>query len=314
MNATRHFEHLRIAPVLLLLTFLSGGLRLAAAAERTTIDETRPASADGKVVIENVAGSVVVTGWDRAEVSIQGQVDEDARLEISGSGDVTRIIVEHPKGTRRLRHNHVSADLNVRAPFGSSLEVETVSANIRAEGISGGMNLESVSGGLEITVPNGKEDRGERLEVSSVSGTVEITGGSARVQASSVSGEVRLTLDAGEAEVSCVSGSVIIVGGRLEEIEASSVSGAVRFEGPFVEDGRYDFSSHSGSVKVVVPADASAQFSVSTFSGAIHSDFGERAERTSEYTPSKEMEFTVGSGKARVELSSFSGSVEILKR
>ena len=35
------------------------------------IDETKPAAADGRVVISNLSGSVMVTGWDRDEISVQ---------------------------------------------------------------------------------------------------------------------------------------------------------------------------------------------------------------------------------------------------
>jgi hypothetical protein len=50
---------------LVLATILAGS---AWASAQTPVDKSRPAAADGKVSIENMAGSVKVTGWDRAEV------------------------------------------------------------------------------------------------------------------------------------------------------------------------------------------------------------------------------------------------------
>ena len=57
----------------------------AGLAAGTTVDQKHPAAPDGEVTIENMAGSIKVTGWDRAEVQVRGTIADSAELEITGS-------------------------------------------------------------------------------------------------------------------------------------------------------------------------------------------------------------------------------------
>jgi hypothetical protein len=54
-----------------------------------------------------------------------------------------------------------------------------------------------------------------------------------------------------------------------------------------------------------------AEFSLESFSGIIKNCFGQTARKTSKYTPGKELDFTQGSGGARVEIQTLSGEVSI---
>ena len=94
----------------------------------------------------------------------------------------------------------------------------------------------------------------------------------------------------------------------------STVAGSIEFEGAMTGKGSFSFETHSGEIEIVVPADISAEFEISTFSGDIDNDFGQKAERTSKYAPGKELEFVTGSGDVSISASSFSGRVYIKKR
>jgi len=62
----------------------------------TPINERAAADPAGQVEISNIAGSVVVTGWDRAEVEVTGELGKGAeRLEFSRAGKLTRVKVDH---------------------------------------------------------------------------------------------------------------------------------------------------------------------------------------------------------------------------
>ena len=61
-------------------------------------------------------------------------------------------------------------------------------------------------------------------------------------------------------------------------------------------------------------AGLAAEFSVSTFSGDITNELGPAAEKSSRWTPEKELSFTTGSGGARVTVETLSGAVHIRKR
>ena len=101
-------------------------------AAQTTVDQKRPAAPDGAVSIENMAGSVKVTGWDKAEVQVRGTVGEGGELSFEGSGKRTHIEIEadhNPMG--------IKSDLEVFVPAGSSVDIEGFQATISVTGVDG---------------------------------------------------------------------------------------------------------------------------------------------------------------------------------
>ena len=65
---------------------------------QTPVDQKRPAAASGKVTIENMSGSVKVTGWDRAEVQVKGTLGDGAELSFDGRRER-----DHDRGRGRAR-------------------------------------------------------------------------------------------------------------------------------------------------------------------------------------------------------------------
>ncbi len=170
------------------------------------VDEKRPASKDGVVEVRNVAGSVKVTGWDREEVAVTGTLGKGTeRLEFSGNGNRTLVKVVLPQSS----HHVDGSDLEIKVPAGSTLDVETVSADIAAEKVSGSLRLQSVSG--EVTAGGEPKD----FNVKTVSGQVTVTATSAPGRAKSVSGAVTLRGVVGTVEASSVSGEVSVIGGEV---------------------------------------------------------------------------------------------------
>jgi DUF4097 and DUF4098 domain-containing protein YvlB len=103
--------------------------------------------------------------------------------------------------------------------------------------------------------------------------------------------------------------------GHLSRLRAETVSGDVRYDGTFARDGRYDLSSHSGEIRLALPANVGAALSLRTYSGSIDTDFpltlqpnGSGAAR-----PGRRLEFTLGGGGARVTAESFSGDITIAR-
>jgi DUF4097 and DUF4098 domain-containing protein YvlB len=289
------------------LGFLVMALAVAAlpAPAQQRVDEKRPASKDGAVEIRNVAGSVRVAGWDRAEVAVTGTLGKGTeRLEFSGSGNRTLVKVILPHAA----HHVDGSDLEVKVPAGSTLEVETVSADISVDKVNGSVNLESVSGGITV----GGEPK--EFNVKTVSGEVAVTATSAPGRAKSVSGSVTLQGVSGAVEASSVSGSLVVKGGEVSKVEMETTSGSIQFDAQLAKGGRLEAKSMSGSVDLILPVGVAADFDVTTFSGEITNDFGPPARRTSEYGPGKELSFSTGGGGARVVAKSFSGSVYLKKR
>jgi DUF4097 and DUF4098 domain-containing protein YvlB len=287
------------------LVSLAVSLAIAAPAwAQTEVNETRPLAADGTVEISNIAGSVHVIGWSSDQVEITGVLGREVEeLQIEGDMGHLEIEVEVPRSSE-----DIDADLTIRVPASANVEVDTVSASIVVEGVGGAVELESVSGKVSVTA----EPR--ELVVETVSGNIDLSSTPGRTELASVSGSIEVGNAVGELEAESVSGDIKIQGGLLEAGSFETVSGNISFAAEMAIRGEFEFESMSGQVVLKVSPGVSADFDVSTFSGSIENAIGPEAQRSSKYTPEKELRFSSGSGGARVSISSFSGAVKIVTK
>jgi len=271
---------------------------------QTPVDKSRPAAADGKVTIENMSGSVKVTGWDRAEVQVKGTVGSGGELSFDGSEKQTTIEVEAEHGNPM----GIKSDLEVFVPAGSSVSIEGFSATISVSGVTGSVSAETVNGSITHA------GAARAVELQSVNGAIDVTKASGRVQAEAVNGTVTIRDASGELEASTVNGKLVVIGGSFDRAKLESVSGSVRFEAALSARATLAVESVSASVDLLLPAGLGADFTVSTFSGEITNELGPAAEKSSRWTPEKELSFTTGSGGARITVETLSGAVHIRKR
>ena len=287
---------------------LSSALALPALADQD-IDERLNAAEDGRVSISNTSGSIDIQGWSRNEVEVTGSMgDEVEELVFTRSGDNVRIKVKIPDGNRGRRD--VSADLNIKVPRGSSLDVATVSADIDVRGVEGEQDLQSISGDISA------ETFAEDMDAESVSGDIEVQGdgSEARLDLTTVSGDVAAEKVGGSIDAESVSGDVGVVGSSFEHAEFETVNGDVTFRASLERGGRLDVETVNGGVDVEFIGDVSARFDIETFNGRIRNCFGPKAERTSKYAPGWELSFTEGDGDGRVTIATLNGGVDICNK
>jgi DUF4097 and DUF4098 domain-containing protein YvlB len=273
----------------------------------TPINERAAADPTGQVEVSNTAGSVVVTTWPRNEVEVTGTLGAGVeRLEFSSVGKLTRVKVILPKQSRRVD----GTDLVLKVPAGSSLSVNTVSADIRAQGVRGSQRLLSVSGDVET------EAAAEDVECKTVSGDVTVVGSGQRslLTVTTVSGDATVTGMAGEVNGNTVSGNFTITMGDTSRSRLRSTSGELGLKGQLAQDARLDFESISGDVQLDLEGTVAAEFDVSSFNGQIRNCFGPKPVRTSEYTPGSELRFREGQGSARVRIKTLNGDISLCNR
>jgi len=119
---------------------------------------------------------------------------------------------------------------------------------------------------------------------------------------------------AGLVDVETVSGEVEIRSARSDRVRAQSLSGEVTYEGTIARDGRYDFTSHSGNVRLVVPSDAAISLTASTFSGSVDSRLPATlgpTTRSGGVRRGGRMELAINGGGALVNATTFSGDIVI---
>jgi DUF4097 and DUF4098 domain-containing protein YvlB len=289
---------------LVLATTLTTVLATAAGlAAQTTVDQKRPAAPDGSVSIENMAGSVKVVGWDRAEVQVKGSVGKGGELSFDGSGKRTHVEIEsdhNPMG--------VKSDLEVFVPAESAVEIEGFQATIDVSGVTGSVKAETVNGSIT------QAGAAKLVELQSVNGDVGVTGAAGRISAETVNGVVTVRDGSGELEASTVNGKLQVGGGPYERAKMESVAGLVRFDAALANRASVSIETVSGSVELLLAAGFGAEFQVSSFSGSISNELGPAAEKPSKWTPQSELRFTTGSGGAQISIETLSGAIGIRKR
>jgi DUF4097 and DUF4098 domain-containing protein YvlB len=304
----------------------------------TEVDKTCDAPPDVHVRVKNVAGSVRIQAWDTNQVRVTGTLGQDVeRLEFVCSEKLAAIEVIVPKS----HHPDIDSDLTISVPKGSSLEAETVSADLRVSNVGGAIDASTVSGDLNVEGAAGtveaesisgdvsvsanspsvevKSTSGDAavsgnvgaVRAKSISGAVTVSGTVTRVDAESISGDVSVEKVLQQAEASTVSGDIRISGERLSAGEFSTTSGDVDFTGDLTETGMLKVSTKSGAVTVHVPESIAARFDVSTLSGDIKNDFGPPPERASSMGPGLKLQFGSPDAAAVVKIESLSGGIAI---
>jgi DUF4097 and DUF4098 domain-containing protein YvlB len=262
----------------------------------STVDTVLPLSRNGAVEIQLHAGEIIVTGWSRSEVKVRA-TSERGQVRVDASPSYIEI------GTRGLRSRHGDTRVEVSVPEGTRLTVAAGSADVSVRGVKGEVDVATTSGDVVI------DDASTRVSFESMSGDVQISRVQGDLRGEAMSGEIGVTDVSGGVEVETVSGDLTLHDVRSRSVRAETVSGSVEFEGRTERGGRYDFASHSGDVRLVLPQTLGALISVETFNGTIDSDFpitlnpGQRHGR--------QYEFQVGDGGARIGASSFSGGIYI---
>jgi DUF4097 and DUF4098 domain-containing protein YvlB len=202
------------------------------------------------------------------------------------------------------------AHFELSVPAGVHLVTNTWSGSLRVSGVKGEIDAHAQSGDVDV------RDAGDDVEVETLSGDVTIEGASGAVNVHTVSGDISLTGGRGTVEMETVSGDIELRDVVSSQVRTNSTSGDLTFAGAIVNAGRYQFETHSGELRLELPANVGAELSLSTFSGEIDSAFpitltpGAHGIGASQ---AKKLTFSLGQGSARIIAETFSGDVTLTK-
>jgi len=270
------------------------------------IDESGDAHPRGEVDIANTAGQVTVTGWDREQVKVSGELGSGAeRLMFEADGRRTEIKVILPRGRSRG-----SSDLEVMVPKGSRVSINGVSAEIMIRNVEGALRLQTVSGEIDVEV------YGEDVEAKTVSGQITIRGQEvpALLVLNTVSGDADISRIRGELVANSVTGDLDIASAELARARIRTTNGDIDLSTGLADGGRVDMEAINGDLRLDIINEVNAEFDIETFNGSINNDFGPDAEAVSRYTPGKSLRFTQGEGSSRVRIKTLNGTISLRGR
>jgi DUF4097 and DUF4098 domain-containing protein YvlB len=177
---------------------------------------------------------------------------------------------------------------------------------VSVKGVRGDVETRTQSADVDI------RDVG-RIDVESLSGDVTIQGVAGESLIHTVSGDIQLGTARGDVEIETVSGDIDLRDVVAKQVRTHTTSGDVDFSGPILPDGRYDYNTHSGEIRLSLPADVGAQLNVATFNGGIESDFPITLQAGAGHD-NKRLSFTLGRGSARITAETFSGDITLTRR
>lgn len=270
---------------------------LTALAPAPAADTVVSLGAGERVSVRNHSGSISVRAWDRQAVEARVDGGRASGLDIRRDGSTLRIQLPHS-------HRDGSAALHLRVPPAADLELRGPYADIDVRGTRGSVVAETVEGRIRVEGGSG------RLTLHTTEGDVEVRDTRGQVEAHSVDGDVRLEDIVGPILVEGIDGDIRLVRIDAEDVRVSTVDGDIVFDGRIHDTGRYRLTTHDGDVTARIPEGTNASVSVSTFDGDFIPDFPIRWRGTRE---GRRMEFTLGTGDARMELQSFDGEIRLLR-
>ncbi len=256
--------------------------------------------------ISNVSGDITVTGWNKLEVEVSGELGKNSELLFERNGRRTSVKVVKKNNSRNVQ----PTNLIVSVPQGSELTVNGVSSDIEVKNVRGVQRLEAVSG--DITSEVFESD----VETKTVSGDVSIVGhgGSSLLTVTSLSGDTDIMQIAGELEASTVSGEIDVRAGSLSRARLKATNGDITIVADLAADGRFEGQTINGNIKIELEDGSDLNVDIETFNGDIENCFGLKNERKSKYAPGKMLRFNRGAGNRNVRVKTMNGDVEICSK
>lgn len=293
--------------------------------------QTFKVGANGALDLAGISGDVRVTGGSGDEIKVEAtkrvrhrdpaqakRLLTDLRVEMANIGGRVEVRTIYPRrGSYGERGISASVDYVIAVPAGVTVAVKSISGDVAISGIRGEVRAETVSGDVRVdSAPN-------VALAKTVSGDVVARdiGGATTLVLSTVSGSVIASgLKVRALEAGSVSGDVKLSGMQVERVEAKSVSGSIDFDAPLARAGRYEFTSHSGNVRVVLSGTTGFELDADTFSGSVRSDVPVtlrtvgRSEPGRRGNSNRAIRGSFGDASAILSIRSHSGSVVITKK
>ncbi len=263
---------------------------LLAASNSAPVEKTIATSPAPRVTISSLGGKVVIRGWNKTQVhavyltsSPQMEVDFD-QVPPQGRADKVHFI------TRTIGQTASDAvDYTLEVPQASSLEIHNPQGSVRVETIQGSTSVDSIAGTISLSNVTG------HLSVQTVGGDIDIIGASGRVEAYSTYGNLHF------------------INASPSDVRANTTTGDIVYEGNFAPGGRYVMTNYSGNIEILCPPSASFELTAKTVRGRLENTFPlvSHHRRSSPLREGNSLFGTFSTGKATLEVKSFSGTIQI---
>lgn len=247
-----------------------------------------------RLVVSSLSGTLVIEGWDRDVVRLERG---EGTVQRAGRRGTVRVDTDRPRG---------QGSFLLHVPAWMGVTVDGINLEVEVRGVTAPIRVETVNGDIRV------EGGSEEIRLESVSGSVWLEGSRGRITLGSVHGNLTGRDLAGEVHAETTNGSVRFRDAAVQSLEARSVNGDLLWEGSVLARGRYLLDTHNGSVRLRLPASASAVVTATTWHGNLRSDF---PVQTTPGGLGRTLRFTLGTGgSTRIDIKTFQGEIVLERR
>ena len=264
---------------------------LAPGAEAHRIEKRFPVELRPTISIRNKSGKIIIKSWKKNEVLVvANHVSEKTEVDAEKVGNRIEIVTHLTN--ENITPAELEANYDITVPEETAIQIDNASGDVFVERVSGDMSFDTVAAGVDL-----KE----------VAGYLVIK---------TMSGSLTCYLCAGRIEVNTISGNLKFTNAITSNIRARTYTGSLFFDGAFERGGTYILTNYSGPIEVRFSEGDSFQLNASTVNGKLESEASLKPAHGAASRPkgANSLLGTQNLGLARVELSSYSGTIKVLKR
>lgn len=262
------------------------------------MDQTVPATRGTRLVIDNVAGEVVVHAWDKDSVRVQARHNNRTKVNVhtgSNAINLEAVAISGPAG---------SVDYEITAPVWMSMKIEGHYDFVTIDGIQGDVSVETVRG--DIVLKNVGPATAKTIE-----GRIQVESARGKLALSSVNEEIKVSGASGDVSADTTNGEITLERMESSTIEITTINGDIKYDGALSDRGRYSFATHNGDLDLALPENTNATFNVRTYHGEFSASLRVKGPDRSQVRQGKRVTYTIGNGSAEVELESFGGDITL---
>jgi DUF4097 and DUF4098 domain-containing protein YvlB len=243
------------------------------------------------ISVDTQTGDISVKPGNGNQVIVTATVKSD-NVEVDQKQNGNRIdIASHVLQGSGQQAGQVDYELLI--PAGATLSLHSATGTLSAERLQGDITLEGAD-----AVVNVRSIESGHVHVQTMRGPITLT-------------DVRN----GHVEISSISGDVNLKSVTGPLVQANSGSGKIVYDGDFGSGGDYKFTTHTGDILALAPADVSADFRAHSVVGQVQNDFPLQPHHSRFSVEAGRSFFgTAGKAASEVVLRSFSGKIRLKQR
>jgi DUF4097 and DUF4098 domain-containing protein YvlB len=256
------------------------------------IEKHFPVSDKAVVIVHNPNGLITIRSWPKQEVMVVAD-HASGKVEVNAVQNGNRIELLTRPFSNNVSPSELRADYEVSVPENAELHIHNDSGTVAVTDVMGDTTVETVAAGVQL------ENAGGYLTISTVGGSFDCMRCYGRVDAHSISGNLR------------------VFENRSTNVHFQTGTGSIFFQGDFLPNGMYSLKNYSGPIEVRYSQATSFDLSATSIQGRVINDAKLKPPKhSSNLGPrySRSLFGTYNEGLAKVELSSFSGTISIRKR